>query len=99
MATHSSITELQNMQTADLVREIHGKRMNIAKMRLGLTMGSEKDSALFRRERKELAQMLTVLRTKEGKPGSTMAAESPKKAKAPLKTKAKNARVAAPNSQ
>jgi ribosomal protein L29 len=91
MATHASIAELRNMQPADLHKEAQGKRMSIAKMRLGLEMRSEKDSALYRRERKELARMLTVL--------SEKAKMAPKSEKTALKTKSKASKVRAPRSK
>lgn len=59
------MTELRKMQTADLERDVTGKRMEIARMRLGIGLNHEKDTAKYRRERKELARMLTVLSEKQ----------------------------------
>jgi ribosomal protein L29 len=63
MATHS-LKELRGMQASDLRKEIDEKRKSVAKMRLGLEMRSFKDSAVHRREKKEIARMLTVLNEK-----------------------------------
>ena len=66
MAKHVTTTaEFRNMQPEDLQREVKEKRQIVAKMRLGLEMRSEKDSAQYKRERKELAKMLTVLHEKQ----------------------------------
>jgi ribosomal protein L29 len=91
MAHHTTITELRNMQHADLRKEVQEKQMTIAKMRLGLTMRSEKDSALYRRERKELARILTVLQEKEISASNTE--------KTPLKTRPTSRKVRAPRSK
>jgi ribosomal protein L29 len=88
MATTLTITELSKMDTADLQREIAGQRMLVQKMRMGITMKKEKDSALYRREKKTLARMQTVLTRKmHEKPSST-----------PLKTADKSSTVS-PRSQ
>lgn len=94
MATHSTLTELRNMQAADLQKEAADKRMNIAKMRLGLELRSEKDAALYRREKKDLARILTVLQEK-GQEG----AASGQKAAEGLKTASKSRKVRAPRSK
>lgn len=58
-AAHTA-AEMRKMQASDLRNEIAAKRAAIAKMKLGLAMRSEKDSAAFRRHKKELARLLTV---------------------------------------
>jgi ribosomal protein L29 len=65
MATHLSTTELRNMQMDDLRKEITAKRMTVAKMHIDIEMRSEKDSARFLREKKELARMLTIENEKQ----------------------------------
>ena len=77
-----STTELRQMQGTELQREVLQKRAAIAKMSLGLAMRSEKDSAAYRRHRKELARLLTILSEKKPSPA--------------LKTVAKNATISAP---
>lgn len=64
MTPSSAMNELRKMQPSDLEREVAAKRMQIAKMRIGVEIRQEKDTAKFRREKKELARMLTVLRQK-----------------------------------
>jgi ribosomal protein L29 len=91
MSTNHSIKDIRAMQQNDLVNEIEQKRTSLAKMRLGLEMRSFKDSAQFRRGRKELARMLTVLGTKE--------VSAPVSEKTALKAKPKKAKVSAPRSK
>jgi ribosomal protein L29 len=93
MATHSTLKELRNMQTADLRKEVEQKRVVVAKMRLGLEMRSEKDSALYRREKRELARILTVLGEKQGSEPAPAKATT---GKTPLKKASKSRKVAAP---
>ncbi len=62
MAKTLSLDELKKMTPADLQKEILEQRHSVAKLRLHVKMGKEKGSHLLRRERKLLAQMLTVLR-------------------------------------
>lgn len=72
MVHKTSTTELRRMTMDDIEREIRAKQMTVAKMRLGLKIGSEKDSARYKRERKQLAQLRTVQRDKmeeKGKKG------------------------------
>lgn len=89
MATHSSITELRNMQNSDLEREAQNKREHVAKMRMAIELRAEKDTAVYRREKKELAQILTVLREKK----------VPADVQTPLKTAPKSRKVRAPRSK
>lgn len=84
MATKVSTQEMRKMQVADLQTEVTDLRKSIAKMRLGLAMRSEKDSAEFRRQKKAVARMLTVLKEKEG---------------AELKPKAKASNISAPKAK
>ncbi len=98
MAIRTTLTELRNMQLPDLEKEIQQKRMSLAKMRLGLEMRSFKDSAVYRRDRKELARLLTIL----GEKHVAGAKDAPKAAtekKTALKTKAKPSKVRAPRSK
>lgn len=64
MTSPSSMTELRKMHIDDLQREAYSKRMIIAKIGIGIAMRQEKDTALLRREKKELARLLTILREK-----------------------------------
>ena len=56
-----SITVLRKMTPADLRQEIAAERRLVVTLRLGLTLGKEKGSHLYRRAKKQLARMLTVL--------------------------------------
>ena len=61
MAKKTSTTGKAQRSREELLREIAEKKAAAAKMRLGLQMGSEKDSARYRRERKEIARLATQL--------------------------------------
>lgn len=81
MAHKLTATELRNMQTDELRKEISEKRAIVAKMHIEVQMRSEKDTARFLREKKALARMLTVLNEKKETP-----AAAPKALKAKRKT-------------
>ena len=68
MSSSITITELRSMSLPDLLREIRSQRSSVRKMRLQITMNTEKDTARYRREKKALARMLTVLTTKGKEP-------------------------------
>lgn len=65
MSTHLTPKELRNMPKEDLQREIKGKSLSIAKMRLDVAIGSHKDTAEFRREKRGFARLLTIAREQE----------------------------------
>ncbi len=90
MAHKVSAIELRRMSPEDLSREMKDKQAHIAKMRLGLQIGSEKDIAKYRRERKEFARMSTVhSEHQKAAPAKTPA----------LKKRASSAKVSAPASK
>ncbi len=60
MAAMTTITELKTMQLHDLRKEILTQENTVLKLRIGVTLGKEKDSARYIRERKQLARMKTV---------------------------------------
>ncbi len=94
MATHLTTTELRNMQTDDLRKEIAEKRLVVAKLQINVHMRSEKDTARFLREKKELARMLTIQNEKSTSVplnGATADKSAPA-----LKKTAKKAKVSAP---
>ena len=76
MVTKTTIKELRKMNLADLTREIFLQKALVAKMRLGIKMKKEKDTAKYRRERRQLARMETVFAELNSKP---MESPSPKK--------------------
>ena len=77
------------MQHDDLARDTQAKRMQIAKMRMGLTLRSEKNSAQYRAERKELARMLTVLNEKQKEKTALKAPTKPSRVPSPRASRAK----------
>lgn len=73
MTNNTTIKELQKMNPKDLLKEIAQQEANVVKLRLGVKLGKEKDSAKYIRARKQLARMKTVLTQK------VIEGESPKK--------------------
>lgn len=64
MSTTATITELLAMQVSDLEKELRAQQTVVRKMRIELTLNTEKDSARYRRERRHLARLQTVLSRK-----------------------------------
>ncbi|MFH0769899.1 MAG: 50S ribosomal protein L29 [Candidatus Peregrinibacteria bacterium] len=64
MPTESSTMELRKMQRADLEHELHELTTEILKLRLGIEMKKEKDTARFKRLRKQRARVMTILAEK-----------------------------------
>ena len=67
MSVTTSITELRALQVADLLREIANQETLVVKLRMGVKMGMEKNSAKYVHERKQLARMKTVINEKSQK--------------------------------
>lgn len=61
MPKTTTAAEMRKMTPADLRKEITERRASVAKMKIGVEMRSHKDTAQFRREKKEIARLLTVL--------------------------------------
>ena len=61
MKNSTATTEFQRMTQDELRREILMRRVEYAKMRMGVEMQKEKNHALYKRKRKEIARMSTVL--------------------------------------
>ncbi|MEI8229845.1 MAG: hypothetical protein WCG83_01775 [Candidatus Peregrinibacteria bacterium] len=57
MTSHASATELKTMQASDLQRELHELELSLEKMRLGVQLGKDKDSARYRRDKRQFARM------------------------------------------
>jgi ribosomal protein L29 len=57
--------ELRKMPREDLKREILLQEAKALALRFGVSLGKEKDTARYRRERKQLARMLTILHEKK----------------------------------
>src|SRR5262245_48099635 len=64
MATSVSYAELIKMIPTDLATEIRENELSLQKMRVGITMGREKDTARYQRLRRQLARMKTALTAK-----------------------------------
>ncbi|OIO53574.1 hypothetical protein AUJ46_04625 [Candidatus Peregrinibacteria bacterium CG1_02_54_53] len=59
MPKSSAIGEFRAMQMSDLDREIKAQVLLLERVRLGVELKKEKDTAKLRRERRKLAQMKT----------------------------------------
>lgn len=86
MATLPTITELRAMQPADLQKEIDEHARVLAKMRLDVAMGGEKDSAKLRRLRKTVARMHTVVSAKKNGAPELKTAKKSSTVRAPKKS-------------
>jgi ribosomal protein L29 len=60
--------ELRKMNIADLQREVRSLREICAKMRLGIQLQKEKDTAKYQRQRRTIPRLLTVLGEKSHPP-------------------------------
>lgn len=60
-----SATELRNMQLQDLEHETSAKRMEVRKMKIGISLSKEKNTAKYRREKRLLARMCAILAEKK----------------------------------
>ena len=93
MSSLTTITEMRSMSLDDLRKEVRAHQTHVQKMRLQITMGTEKDTGKYRREKKQLARMMMVL----GENSMRTTAENGEKASnVQLKQKPKTATVAAP---
>jgi ribosomal protein L29 len=83
MASTLTIIDLRKMQASDLEKDLQEKKLAVAKLRIDIGMMSQKDTAKYKKEKKDVARMLTVINEKKGE-GMT------------LKTEEKTATVRAP---
>lgn len=60
MANTESMKELLNMPAKDLDREVRSQRVNVAKAKLSVSIGKEKNTAKYAKAKKHLARMLTA---------------------------------------
>lgn len=65
MSAHLTAAELRKMSVEDIRKEVREKQAVASKSRLAIALQSEKDTAAYRRGRKEVARMLTILSEKE----------------------------------
>lgn len=75
------------MSAQELMRESADKRNEVAKLRLNIRAGSEKDTAKLRKERKYLARILTVMHAVGG--GAQVLKDKPQTSKLPASKRAK----------
>ncbi|MBI2636393.1 50S ribosomal protein L29 [Candidatus Peregrinibacteria bacterium] len=61
MTATTTITELRAMPISDLRKELRIHQTHVRKMRLQITMNTEKDTGRYRREKKQIARMMMVL--------------------------------------
>lgn len=64
MVNTVTVAELSKMTPADLLKEIRKQDDEVVRLRLGVKLGKEKDSAKYIREKKQLARMKTVYNQK-----------------------------------
>jgi|GEM_PF-1606171 len=95
MSNTTTTTELTNMNVVDLQKEVRAQENAVVKLRLGVQMGSEKDSAKYARAKKQLARMKTVLSSKKSEPKNNEdnVSQSAKKSVSSLPTEAQKAKV------
>lgn len=85
MSAKVTTTELRKMQPKDLLKEINSQQNAVVKLRLGVKLGKEKDSAKYIREKKQLARMKTVYSQAAKAEQTPAAATETKKQDAPQK--------------
>lgn len=95
MSTRVSYIELMKMPLEDLRRDTHAQDLQVRKLRMGVQLGKEKDTAQYRRERLQLARMKTALTQKTGDQSKTppVAEKTPAK-KTTLRSTPKRSRSA-----
>lgn len=72
MKNVTSITELRRQSVKELRTDLQLKRAEVAKIRIGLTMQSEKNSGLHRTKKREIARMSMVLHEMMKNPSQTV---------------------------
>ena len=65
MAKKSSTTELRAMSLKDLLKEIRDQRVTVAKLKMGVKLQKEKNTAKFQQAKKHLARLETVYGEKQ----------------------------------
>lgn len=65
MATDTTLAELRKMQLSDLLREMKELSTSVAKLRLTVRLGQEKDTAKYQRAKKQLARYKTIVTEKQ----------------------------------
>ena len=92
MPPSTTITELRSMALNDLHKEIRSQQTQVRKMRLQITMNTEKDTGRYKKEKKQLARMMMVLGEKNKEAKGT---KGTKEAKESLKKEPSTAKISA----
>ncbi len=96
MKHKTSVTEIRRMTPQELRKDLQVKRAEAAKMRIGLTMQSEKNSGLYRAHKRDIARMAMVLNEMTKNPTTSVpevknaVQKSPKKASQKAKKSVKD---------
>ncbi|MBI3331557.1 hypothetical protein HYZ99_01195 [Candidatus Peregrinibacteria bacterium] len=101
MSASVTTKELRNSQVTDLERDVRAQQSLVAKLRMGIKLQKEKDSAKYKREKKTLARMMTVLTEKREtttKSTKTTKKESSLSSSSSLSSPPKKSKISAPRS-
>ncbi len=83
MATATStINDLLSMSVEDIQKDLRAQRLTVAKLRIDVELRKEKDTARYRRERRHLALLETVLSRKRAESLHSAASSSTVSARA-----------------
>lgn len=101
MSTTVTMEELMKMQHEDLLREVRAQQTMVEKLRIGIKMSKEKDTAKYRREKRQLARMHTALTRKKNplnaeKKAPTVSVRPAPEARTPAKTPSKKSSKRSP---
>lgn len=89
MAHTTSTKELQKMNKSDLRKEIAQQEADVVKLRLGVKLGKEKNSAKYIAQKKQLARMKTVYNQKSAEGTEVTEGAEEKKSEKTPRTKPK----------
>ncbi len=90
-----SIQELRSSSKKELLLELQKARKEMLKIRINLKTKHEKDTSKARKEKRMIAQILTLLKEFDKEPSSAKASEAPTKKESPV-AKPEKSEVLAP---
>ncbi len=96
MTKHAPFNEITKMTPDEIARELRERELSVAKQRLQVQLGSQKNTAAFRDDRRQVARLQTALNQKKQAPET--AAPRKETAKKPLKKKVSDSTLSAPAS-
>lgn len=96
MTKHAPFNEIAKMTPDELGRELRERELSVAKQRLQVQLGSQKNTATFRDDRRQVARLKTALNQK--KQAEEKAPAGQKAAKKLLKKKDSDSTLSAPAS-